>query len=346
MTLVPRTISALLSPAFANRQENPYNWLLSTALKNHGVDVREFSFRAALHAAPDVLHLHWPEYIVEGHDTARATLRVTAFLALIDQAKARGSKLVWTVHNLRSHNQSHPRLERFLFRQLVSRLDGFLALSSSGRELALAAHPGLARVPSAITPLGHFKDYYPDTSTRSEAVTALRLPAHRQVVLSLGRLRPYKNVPSLVSAFNELDDENLLLLVAGAPSDGVDLSQISGANVVLHDYHTAESSLQFYYRAASLSVLPYRDILNSASAMLSLSFGVPVLLPRVKTMEELGAAVGANWVRLYDPPLTPSLLREAVLWSTDASRTPLPDLSMYSWNSIADTTHTFYRSLL
>jgi hypothetical protein len=47
-------------------------------------------------------------------------------------------------------------------------------------------------------------------------------------------------------------------------------------------------------------VLPYREILNSGTALLSLSFDRPVMMPRRGAGTELERSVGSDWLCLYD----------------------------------------------
>ena len=44
--------------------------------------------------------------------------------------------------------------------------------------------------------------------------------------------------------------------------------------------------LQLYFNAADISVLPFRAVLTSLSLLLSMSFGVPVLIPRIPAIME------------------------------------------------------------
>ena len=55
-----------------------------------------------------------------------------------------------------------------------------------------------------------------------------------------------------------------------------------------------------YLPATDLVVLPYRDILNSGSAVLALSFDRPVLVPRRGSLGDLQNHVGRQWVRTYE----------------------------------------------
>src|SRR3546814_7963709 len=63
---------------------------------------------------------------------------------------------------------------------------------------------------------------------------------------------------------------------------------------------------------ADAVVLPYRDIVNSGSALLALSRFRPVIAPRLGSLIELQGQVGEDWLWLYDGPLTGERMREGI----------------------------------
>jgi glycosyltransferase involved in cell wall biosynthesis len=107
--------------------------------------------------------------------------------------------------------------------------------------------------------------------------------------------------------------------------------------------HVPDDDIQRYLRAADLVVLPFRDITNSGSALLALSFDRPVLVPALGAMGELQALAGADWVRTYDEDLTPDLLARALDWAV--RRPPgAPRLDALEWPEIARQTLSVYRA--
>src|SRR3954466_14166822 len=103
-----RPLDVLAWPAF--RPENPSQPLLYRELERLGVAVSEFSPLRLLTSPPAILHLHWPEMVVNVPGLPRAAVRGAALLLLAALARLRGTKIVWTVHNLHSHERRHPRL--------------------------------------------------------------------------------------------------------------------------------------------------------------------------------------------------------------------------------------------
>jgi beta-1,4-mannosyltransferase len=101
-----------------------------------------------------------------------------------------------------------------------------------------------------------------------------------------------------------------------------------------------------YFRAAELIVLPYRDILNSGTALLSLSFNRPVLVPDRGAMKELREKVGRKWVRTFVGEINARELEQALTWVTQISRPSEPYLGDLEWPKLAEQTLHAYQEVI
>jgi glycosyltransferase involved in cell wall biosynthesis len=335
-------------PGFGARAKNPYTWLLCTHLQALGVRVRDFTPARALRGGYDVLHVHWPEKALNAKSLAGRMAGAAAALAMLDAARLHGARIVWTAHNDRPHESRHPRLEAWYWSAVVRRVHGLIHPSESGRQVVESRYPALVARPGAVVPLGHYRGTYPDTVTRQEARAALGVPERARVLTFLGLVRPYKNVPHLVRTVRALPTaaEDLVLLVAGAPLTPALGQEIRAAaaddpRVHLDLEHIPDGAVQRYLRAADLVVLPFRDITNSSSALLALSFDRPVLVPALGAMGELQALAGADWVHTYEGDLTPDILMRAL---DRVARRPAgsPHLEALEWPEIARQTLAAY----
>jgi glycosyltransferase involved in cell wall biosynthesis len=107
-----------------------------------------------------------------------------------------------------------------------------------------------------------------------------------------------------------------------------------------------EDDIQLYLKAADLVVLPFVEILNSGTAMLSLSFGCPIMVPEKGSMGELRAYVGDEWVYTYIGELTSEKIQDALDWAK-GDRTPdYPDLELFDWNKVAEQTKRAFERCL
>ena len=346
------TLRVLAWPGLAARRSNPYTWLLYSHLAPLGVRVEEFTPIRAVRGGYDVLHVHWPEKAMNSLWLPVRAAGAAAALSTVAAARRHGARVVWTAHNARPHESRHPALERQFLTALVHRVDGVIHPSESGRRMVEARFPELADRPRAVIPIGHFRGSYPDGISRAEARAALGIPAGTKVLSFVGLIRGYKNVPHLIRIVRALPPEqgDVVLLVAGAPqpqalADEVRAAAEADARIRLTLGHLPDDRVQEYLRAADLIVLPFRDITNSASALLALSFDRPVLVPALGAMGELRELAGTDWVRTYEGELTPALLTDALQWAARHRPNGGPDLESLGWPRIAEQTLALYREV-
>ncbi|CAN5663835.1 GDP-mannose--glycolipid 4-beta-D-mannosyltransferase [soil metagenome] len=341
----------IAQPAFVNRASNPYNWLLYTHIREFGVEVDEYSGAALLRRQYSIWHLHWPEVRLNNRSSRRVLARILSLRYLLERVRRRGTKVVWTVHNLNSHEQQHPRMEKLLWRTFLPMVDGFISLSDAGRSAATVRFPQLSSVPAFIVPTGHYRGIYPNEVSREQARAALNIPPDMKVIAFVGLIRQYKNIPHLIRVFNEMADPDTLLLVQGRvwwPETAENIRRAAGSNpqVRLKLDFVPDDRLQVYLNAADLVVLPFTEILNSGSALLALSYDRPIMVPDLGAMAELKTAVGGEWVRTYRGELNGSELRTALDWALQRSEADSAPLDLFSWGRVAGQTAAAYRELI
>ena len=328
----------------ARHAKNPYINLLYDSLRGLGARVSPFSPLSILRTRANIWHIHWPDQLLNVPSLPRAVLRVGTMVLLVSVAKFRGVRIVWTVHNLGTHEAYHPRLERWFWAWFTAALDGFIALTPGGKLAAEARFPALRKAMGFVVPHGHYRGFYPDTVDREAARAALGVSAPARVITCLGQLRAYKNIPHLIETFSQLPDSEARLIIAGEPRPS------SIGDVLIHAARAdrririvlgfiVPEQMQLYLRAPNLVVLPYRELLNSGSALLALSFGCPVLVPRRGAMEELASFAGSSWVRLYSGELTPQALEDALEWATRTPRGECCDaIAELNWAEVGRST--------
>jgi beta-1,4-mannosyltransferase len=344
---VRHSLDVLAWPAF--RSENPYTPLLYRELERLGVTVSEFSPMRLLTSPPSILHLHWPEMVVNVPGLPRAAVRGAALLLLVAIARVRGTKVVWTVHNLHSHERRHPRLERWFWRAFIRLLSGYISLSAGGGEAARRRLGTLQRRKGFVIPHGHFRAAYPDTVSPQQARASLNLPLDAPVYAFLGQIRAYKNVPHLIRIFRHLGNPEARLLITGKPESPVIQGQVLEAaagdeRVVLKLQHLPDELVQVHLRACDLVVLPFNDVLNSGSALLALGFDRPVLVPLMGAMGEL-QAMATGWVRTYVGQLTAAELEQAMSWARSRVPGRCEPLDQLDWSVLATRTLEAYRTV-
>jgi beta-1,4-mannosyltransferase len=336
------------SPAFRFAEKNPYTSQLYEHLQRRGHRVEDFTPSGLLRDRPDVWHLHWPDYQVSMAGRLQVGMRIAALTALLGLAKAKGTRVVWTAHNVSSHERRHPFLERWLWRAVFHSVDGIIALSDFGAQEVRRRHPTLRHVPCAVIPHGHYRDVYGHPADKAESRARLGLPSEGLVLLHLGQLRPYKNVHRLIEAFADAQLPEAVLVVAGQPIDTAMKRSLERAvdgmsNVMLQLEFVPRDEVRWLFSACDLVVLPYTDFSNSGAAILSLSFDRPIVVPPHGAMMELQEWYGQEWVRTYEGRISGEVLKRETSGPLPTTRLALPQLE---WPVIAEATEKFYGRLL
>lgn len=342
-------LRVLAWPAHANRAQNPYTSTLYRELEQLGARIDEFTPRKALSARYDVLHVHWVDTILAGRPAGIARLKAAIFLVVVRLLRRRGTRIVWTIHNLASHDQSvSDRFARAWWRKFVESVDVHISLSEAGRAQAEAVFPALRERPGAVVPHGHYRQAYPNDVAPDAARRDLGIASDARVLLFFGMIRPYKNALELVRAFRALEDAGAVLLVVGEPfppSLAEDLAAAAEGDerILLHTASVDEERVQLYFNAADVVILPYRRVLNSGAALLALSFDRPVLLPDTPVFRELRENVGEAWVRTYEGDVDARVLTTLASGRGRPHEARAP-LEAYEPRALAEKTLAAYRA--
>ncbi|HEV7720316.1 MAG TPA: glycosyltransferase, partial [Iamia sp.] len=343
-----RVMSALrvaMVPAGDRPTQNPSVVGLAAALADLGVEVRR-PRPLPRRGTVDVLHHHWPAADGQRGHVIGAALRLARVLATTVAHRVAGARVVWTAHNVVSHDARFPRLERAFWPAYTRLVDGWIVLSHASAEVVRAEHGRLRDVPGTVIPIGHMVGVCGPPAERGEARRHLDLPADRRVVAHVGRIRPYKGVPALVDAFAALDAEDATLLVAGDLGDpdvepAVDRARAAGADVRLTPGRVDDAGLARILAAADVVAYPFTRIMNSGAVVLALSYGRPVLASSSPSLRELREAVGGERLRLLDGPVRAADLT-AALDAAPAGTGPPPTAELGEWPAIGAATLELY----
>lgn len=345
-----RLLRVMASPFL--EPDNPYTLLLYQNMQ--GAEVVQFNGWILREDHFDIAHIHWPEHIFWQNGGFFSIFRTALhFIRNIHLGRKRGMKLVWTVHNLRPHEFGwrEALIWPWFFPLFLRHVDGIISLSGVGEDILLGRYPRLRSRPRFVIPHGHYRAVYQNIVSNAEARRNLGIPSTAKVVGFIGAVRPYKNLPELIRCFRALGMPEAALLIAGRPLPDCMKSVIekladNDARISCELRFIEDDELQIYFAAADLIVLPFSTILNSGSAMLALSFNRPVLTIAKGALVELARAVGADWMRTYEGPLTSEVLREAIAWAGKEGRAPTAPLDAFDWPALAAQTLRAYRTVL
>jgi glycosyltransferase involved in cell wall biosynthesis len=251
----------------------------------------------------EILHVHWIAEIAGVNEANPVKYILKQLVFRLDIVLARllsRGRVVWTVHNLRAHERRHVEGDLSSRRFLARQATRLVAHSPSART-AVSDTYGVPPERVVVVPHGNYIGWYPNEASRDESRHHLGIVLDRFVFLHFGSLRPYKDLEGLIDSFERLDQPRKHLVIAGPASDADYLATLREravrAGVRLESRFIDDRELQFFFNAADVVVLPFRDVLTSGSLVLAMSFGRMVVAPRLPSISDYADPEGSI---LYD----------------------------------------------
>lgn len=277
---------------------NPYQEKLANALAGNGYRVRFadypkgiFPLLKTVLANPDchVLHLHWINSLVESVTWSGSSLKKRIKLMILGLdillAKLSGVYIVWTIHNLVTHESANEKAE-IEARRVIARGAARLLLHSNSALKLVELTYGLPLSHKAtIAPHGNYDGCYPESSDAKNSLAAtLNIEESHTVVLFFGAIRRYKGLETLLNSFAATTNPSLRLIIAGACSDPELIELIStyaknDSRILPQIRFIRDNEVQPFFDLADVVALPFERTLTSGSATLACTMGRPLLVP-------------------------------------------------------------------
>lgn len=326
--------------SFPAHSSNPYLDLFYGALSSYGVQTIE-GFRlspkwlVSKRSDIDAVHFHWPEWLWNGRfdRSVRALLKLFVTIRL---AKALGIKLIWTIHNLDTHEGGDWQ-DRWGQRLLAYHCD-LLIVHSQGTAMRVRERLRPHGV-VVVMPHGSYEGHYPEPRPRATVLEELGLKDDRPVLCCIGRLRDYKGLDLSCEACAELGDE-VQLLIAGTPHSGFDIAPLEHYAEILPQLTLMARTLDDQEFADIISVsdaalLPYRQITGSGALLAAWTEGCGVIASDLDFFREMISETSTAG-RLFSAGDTEALVRTV----REYLKTPLEErreaaramATRYSWD--------------
>ena len=343
---------------------NPYQSELARGLEEEPVEVVPVAadgifplLQAWLrHGRPDIVHIHWAHRFIDVDRRGMRLFSIALAIRTICEImflRLCGIPVVWTVHNVLSHEQRVPRIELLYRRGLARAVNRLIVHCNHARTIIVDRYRLQRDDRITVIPHGSFRSCYPDPMSRCEARSRLDLDDEETVLLFFGLIRPYKQVPALIDRFGAISDPDGRLVVVGNPWDDELRNDVNAAAAKSTQVQTVlefvpDDQVPMYLSAADAIVLPFDDILTSGSAILGVSFGRAVIAPARGCLPEL---LGEHGGILFDPA-SPDGLGEALstaLHDRDRLHTMGDRNRQFSkrmtWHDIGKQTTALYENL-
>lgn len=311
--------------------------------------VLSFFFTAAVRRGQGyrIAHIHWWIFYVSrslrwkraSYWSSRAALRWLLFLRY---------RIVWTVHNLLPH-EAHTSDDPDFARRLASNASRLIVHSKS--TLSELADSRIDTATAVVIPQGSYIGRYQPSPSDPDRRAELGLRGDDRLFLFFGLIRDYKGVGDLLIAQRALGPHDQLCIVGRACDQSaartLDLASTL-PRLHVREGRVPDDDVASWFSAADVVCFPFRRVTTSASVVLALSFGRPIVAPRLGALNDLPPDVG-----YFYEPTDPLGLRRAL---ADASRAPAHDVlrrgrtaSEYaeslSWPMIAERTWQVYSAL-
>lgn len=240
--------------------------------------------------------LNWYEEILDENQVS-AVLKYLAKKLTIFRLKRKHIDVLTVVHNRRPHENAHPNLSLSL-RKCLCRTSKKIVVLSGATEDMLQEQLGSTlynKVEGKIVklPLPNYVDVYPvsDAYFREK----MNIPDDVPVFLSLGHIRPYKNVELVLEVASEIQNRELpgVFIVAGKPISDVYWQKLEDqaknlANVHMIKGFVPDSDIRSLVEMSDAMIVPMNtdSSINSSECMLAFSYKKPVIAPKIGTVLE------------------------------------------------------------
>ncbi|RCJ25518.1 hypothetical protein A6770_27685 [Nostoc minutum NIES-26] len=342
-------------------KENPYQIQLYENLTSLGVKIEPtncstlYLLSTIKQSKVHILHLHWLDhFFLTRTNKLKSFLKLILFISQLFILRLMNIKIIWTVHNVKNHQNKHLGLDR-LGSILVSRLaHGLIVHSKSAKNEILKVFNIRQDKKIFIVPHGNYIDVYKNKISQIEARKCLNIPDSSLVLLFFGLIHPYKGVLDLTKALKQLNYEDVCLVIAGKPCNEVmakHLAQEAEDNKKIKFISglVPDEQVQVYMNACDVVVLPYKEFLTSGAVILAMSFGKACVAPRKGCINEVLDDTGSF---LYNPDIEDGLLQ--ALNSVLQKRDYLSNMGIHNyklanqwnWNYVAQKTLNVYQNYL
>lgn len=268
----------------ANNNENQYINIQERAIRATGIDVT-YSLKDFF--STDFFLLNWFETLGgnERLDYIKKCIKIFLFLLF-------RKKVLWVVHNKQPHakysNDPSISLSIRLMKKLLRCSSRIIILCDETRTVLqdLCANSSVYENKIFKIPHPNYIDVYP-SSNSLQRENGLNF-------LYIGQVNQYKNVDLLIDVFNELQDENVSLTIAGNCKDKNYTEQLQSSvtnkNINCDFRFIPDNELIDYIDSSDILILPYslESSLNSGTIFLAFSNKKTVVSPLIGTLKEYG----------------------------------------------------------
>lgn len=261
-------------------------------------EVKKRSLSQLLKEAPDgkqqknIIHMHWSVQLYGSRFIPKSLyLMVVNFYRLFVLKKKHAFKIVWTMHNYKSHDYPYPLVD-WIGRKILFYLADCIIIQQEATQKVLANKYKEKHI--IFIPLGNYISIYGEASkSRSEMRKEFCFSDNDLVLLSFGTVRPYKKNDEVIKIFkrNENDiSSKIKLVIIGSATDAharyIGTLINRDRQIIFRNRFAKDSEVADLFQMVDYSIFWFDDsVLTSSGVVLSLSYGVPVIARNIPAAE-------------------------------------------------------------
>ena len=245
---------------------------------------------------PKIMHLNWIEE--NANDSSfKAKVKCKLLISFFKLYKNKGGKIIWTMHNAKSHNPTANDQTKFI--QTILSLTDLVMVHNNESKAILMNNYGYPKEKIFFVPIGNYSktmclfDLQKDFTNR------------KPIFLYFGTISYYKGIKKLLEVFNDaFIQNNAELYVCGKVSDQKledDIIRIGGGNKSIHLNLTriSDEELAKHFRKAAFAIFPFEkeSMQNSSSAIMALTCATPIIIPLFGYIKDIS---NKSFVKSYD----------------------------------------------
>ncbi len=273
----------------------------------------------------------------------------------IKKIKKAGIKVVATIHDMLPFNKKF--YDFYYHKKIYGYADKIVNQALMNKD-ALINDFNVPEGKIVYIPHGHYMEYA-EMASKKESALALGLPADRPMILFFGQIKKVKGLDILIKSMRKVVDRypDILCVIAGKVwkddfsvyQDLIERLQLSD-NIRADIRFIKDDEIKYYFNAADILALPYRQIYQSGV----LFFGYAYEKPIVATTEgEFLTVIKDKETGLLVPAGDPDKFAEALIWYLDHpdkgkefAKAGKEDVcERFSWDAIAERLIEIYRSI-
>lgn len=280
--------------------QNPFQYQMIDLLEKNGYQVMKAPrrrFFATLSAFnkyhPDIVYFDWIQSFILGKTLVLTLIKCICFFLEVQYInRVKKKPILHTLHNMHNHAKRWVWIERQIYTYFLKKCKGIRVYSQTTKDKVVNTF-GVSPDKIHIIEDVPFHLYYPNTVTREESRKFLNISTQQYVYLFQGMIKPYKGIDDLILAFKQVHTKDDILIIAG-PTDNpgyVTHLQAMAKELPQHicfvNEFIAIEHIQYYFNAANVVVLPFKNIEHSGSIDLAMSFAKPIITLRTEFLMSL-----------------------------------------------------------